>query len=276
MWPSAGHHVSLHRMRPELKSILKSFLPGLLLIAVLSAVRYYETVTHLHLTHLGLFPRSVEHLGGMLTFPFIHRDNEHLFSNAVPLFILAAMLFYFYRDVSWKVLLLTWVLSGFWLWLGGRPSAHIGASGIVYGLASFIFFSGVWRKERRMMAVSLTVVFLYGGMVWGLFPFLKDVSWEGHLFGGLSGLLLSWVYRKEGPQRIVYDWENDTDEDMENHADLHPEQSGLQEDISIADQEIPLEQQPSPTGPLFNMEPQRIQFDYVEKKSDEESPKRPE
>jgi len=200
-------------MRPEQRSILISFLPGLAFIALLAAVRYYEVVTHLHLTQYGLFPRSMEDLSGMLTFPFIHRDNSHLYSNAIPLFILSAMLFYFYREMAWKVVLLTWILSGFWLWLGGRPSVHIGASGIVYGLASFIFFSGVWRRERRMMAVSLTVVFLYGGMVWGVFPLFKDTSWEGHLFGGLSGILLSWMYRKEGPQRIVYEWESETDED---------------------------------------------------------------
>lgn len=261
-------------MRPELKPILKSFLPGLLLIAVLTAVRYYETVTHLHLTHLGLFPRSVEHLGGMLTFPFIHRDNEHLFSNAVPLFILSAMLFYFYRDVSWKVLLLTWMLSGFWLWLGGRPPAHIGASGIVYGLASFIFFSGVWRKERRMMAVSMTVVFLYGGMVWGLFPFFKDVSWEGHLFGGLSGLLLSWVYRKEGPQRIVYDWENEPEEEgiPENSDGL----AATIEGDNSAEQAVADTSGESPAGPLFNLTPTKIQFEYIEKKEDGAEPERQE
>ncbi|MFN8154791.1 MAG: rhomboid family intramembrane serine protease [Bacteroidia bacterium] len=263
-------------MRPELQSILKSFLPGFLLIAVLAAVRYYEAVTHLHLTHLGLFPRSFEHLSGMLTFPLIHRDNEHLYSNAIPLFILSAMLFYFYRDISWKVLFLSWILSGFWLWLGGRPPVHVGASGVVYGLASFIFFSGVWRRERRMMAVSMTVVFLYGGMVWGLFPFFKDVSWEGHLFGGLSGLLLSWAYRKEGPQRVVYDWENEPEEDESPATDLHTDHSPVAEGTAVPEQEIPFTQSPSPAGPLFNLQPQKIQFDYVEKKAAEEPPKQSE
>ena len=256
-------------MRPEQRSILISFLPGLAFIALLAAVRYYEVVTHLHLTQYGLFPRSMEDLSGMLTFPFIHRDNSHLYSNAIPLFILSAMLFYFYREMAWKVVLLTWILSGFWLWLGGRPSVHIGASGIVYGLASFIFFSGVWRKERRMMAVSLTVVFLYGGMVWGVFPLFKDTSWEGHLFGGLSGILLSWMYRKEGPQRIVYEWENETDED-ETEPDLIP--GGSTEEMP--DEPVPVA--PSnrpPTGPLFDLQSPQIRFDYIEKKGDNDQEK---
>jgi membrane associated rhomboid family serine protease len=258
-------------MRPEQRSILISFLPGLAFVAILAVIRYYEFVTHQHLMQFGLFPRSVDDLSGMLTFPFIHRDNEHLYSNAIPLFILSAMLFYFYREMSWKVLLLTWVLSGFWLWLGGRPSVHIGASGIVYGLASFIFFSGVLRRERRMMAVSLTVVFLYGGMIWGVFPLFKDTSWEGHLFGGLSGLLLSWVYRKQGPQRVVYDWEHETDEE-ETAVDIIPDEiqdSSLQEEPQASgSNDTP------PAGPLFDLQPPRIHFDYVEKKDDQDPKER--
>ncbi len=199
-------------MKPEVKSILFSFLPGVIFVALLSSIKFYEEFFHLSLVSYGLFPRSFPDLSGILTFPLIHRDFEHLFSNAIPLVILMALLRYFYKEMSLKVFTLIWILGGAWLWLGGRPAYHIGASGLVYGLSSFIFFSGVWRRERKTMAVSLIVVFLYGGMIWGLFPFFKDTSWEGHLFGGTAGLLLSWAYRKEGPQRVKYQWEDEPDE----------------------------------------------------------------
>lgn len=248
----------------ELKKIVRSFFPGTALVFLILLIHFYTISSGDRLLTYGLFPRSPGDLTGILTFPFIHRDTEHVLSNVIPLFILTAMLFYFYRVVAWRVLLLTWLLSGFWLWLGGRPSAHIGASGLVYGLASFLFFSGVWRRERRMMAVSLTVVFLYGGMVWGILPLFRDVSWEGHLFGGLSGLLLSWIYRKEGPQRIVYDWEKEPEEEAEAEEAVPADQLDTTTDGAAP---LPLsDQQPPATGPLFNMEPPRIRFDYIEQK----------
>jgi hypothetical protein len=104
------------------------------------------------------------------------------------------------------------LLHAIWLWLGGRTTYHIGASGIIYGLAAFLFFTGVFKKEKSTMTISLLVVFLYGSMVWGLMPFLQGISWEGHLFGGAAGLLMAWYYRKTGVQRPVYDWELEEEE----------------------------------------------------------------
>ena len=83
------------------------------------------------------------------------------------------------------------------VWLGGRPVYHIGASGVVYGLASFIFFSGIYRKNRALLAISLLTIFLYGGMFWGLFPVKEGVSWESHLFGFITGLLIAIYYKNE-------------------------------------------------------------------------------
>ncbi len=93
------------------------------------------------------------------------------------------------------------------VWLWGREAWHIGASGLVYGLASFLFFSGIIRKYFRLIALSLLIVFIYGSMVWGLFPGVyKDVSWESHMLGFVSGVILAICYRKEGPQPPVYEW----------------------------------------------------------------------
>lgn len=199
-------------MKPEVKSIAKSFVPGTLFVLVISLIKYYEVTQQVSFSTYGVFPRSLDALTGIFTFPLIHKDYDHLFSNAVPLFVLTAMLYYFYKDMASRVFLFLWIIGGTWLWMGGRPSYHIGASGLVYGLASFIFFSGIWRKWRSMLAVSMIVVFLYGGMIWGIFPWFKDTSWEGHLFGGLAGLLLSWVYRHNPPQRPKFAWEEDEDD----------------------------------------------------------------
>ena len=126
------------------------------------------------------------------------------------------MLFYFYKELAVRVTLLIYILSGFWLWLGGRENYHIGASNIVYGITAFLFLSGFIRKHTGLIAVSLLMVFLYGSLVWGLFPVVPKISWEGHLFGALSGILCAIVFRKEGQQQEVYEW-GDDDETFDNH-----------------------------------------------------------
>lgn len=205
----------------DLKKIVNSFLPGLLLASLLWAVKSYEWWTATSLTNWGLFPRTEHGLLGILTMPFLHGDWEHLVSNTVPLVILLAGMRYFYPTLSLLVFAWVYVLSGFWLWLGGRPSYHIGASALVYGLTVFLFFSGVFRKDTRLMAFSMLVVFLYGGLVWGLLPFVERISWEGHLFGSLAGLLMAIVYRKQGPQRPLYSWDITHDMEVEDGPDAY-------------------------------------------------------
>lgn len=155
----------------------------------------------------GLYPRTIKGLTGIVVSPFLHANLKHLFSNSVPLFVLLTMLFYFYKKVAYKVLLLGTILLGLVTWIIGRSNLHIGASGIVYLLFSFIFFSGIIRKYYRLTAVSLVVIFLYGGMVWYLFPIDEKISWEGHSSGFVIGLLLAIWYRKTGPKPYQYAWE---------------------------------------------------------------------
>jgi membrane associated rhomboid family serine protease len=128
------------------------------------------------------------------------------------------MLFYFYKKIAKATFIWIWLVSGIWLWLGGRngeqhPVYHIGASTLIYGLATFLFFSGVFRKHLRLMVVSALVVFLYGSIMWGIFPLKTEISWEGHLFGALAGVLVAFNYRNEGPQRRVYHWDDEDDEE---------------------------------------------------------------
>lgn len=191
------------------------FFPVAILVLIWS-IKAFEYLSGFSFYKLGIYPRELFGLPGILFSPFIHEDIKHLTNNSVPLFILSWSLFYFYRELSLKIILLSWLITGIWVWCGARPSYHIGASGVVYGLASFLFFSGLFRKMIGLRAISLLVIFLYGGMIWGIFPFIPDVSWESHFSGATSGLILSVYYRNAAPQPIQYDWQNEMDEDEIN------------------------------------------------------------
>jgi membrane associated rhomboid family serine protease len=175
-------------------------------------VKIIEVLFEIDLARFGIYPLAVNGLPGIVFSPFINADFNHLFSNSVPLFLLGVALFYFYSEVALKVFIWTFFLTGLLVWVAGRDAWHIGASGLVYGLASFLFFSGIIRRYFRLIALSLLIVFLYGSMVWGLFPGVyKNVSWESHMLGFFSGVVLAIWYRKEGPQAPVYVWIEEDD-----------------------------------------------------------------
>lgn len=180
-----------------------------LLILLLIVIEYLEHYTGKSFVKYGVLPRTVQGLKGIICSPFIHSDWKHLINNAIPIFVLLSVLTFFYRTIANEVLLWSWLMSGLWLWAIGRDSYHIGASGMLYALASFLFFSGLIRKHTRLMAISLVVVFLYGGMIWGIFPMKSHISWEGHLSGGFAGLILAFWFRKNGPPKQVYQYEID-------------------------------------------------------------------
>lgn len=157
----------------------------------------------------GIYPRDLKGLRGVFFSPFIHGDIKHLYHNSIPLFVLLFSLYYFYRKIAFKVFVYGTLLTGLMTWIIARESFHIGASGIIYMLFSFIFFSGIIRKNYRLIAVSLMVIFLYGSMVWYLLPVKEDISWEGHVSGFIVGILFAFYYRRTGPQKFKYEWENE-------------------------------------------------------------------
>lgn len=159
---------------------------------------------------LGLFPRELSGLIGIITAPLIHGNFSHLISNTAPLFVLGLSIFYFFPKAAYRSFILIYLSTGLLVWLFGREVYHIGASGIVYGFVSFLFFGGIFRRDNKSITLSLLVVFLYGGLVWGVLPGMKGISWESHLFGAVSGLIVSFIFRKMDPP-IKYDWENDPD-----------------------------------------------------------------
>jgi len=193
------------------KFFLSIIIPGIF-IFLMWLVKIVEVLFETDFSGFGIYPLTLRGLPGVIFSPFIHKDFNHLFNNSLPLFFLSIALFYFYSEVALKVFLWTYFLTGILVWFGGREAWHIGASGLVYGLASFLFFSGIIRRYYRLVALSLLVVFLYGQMVWGIFPGVyKNVSWESHMLGFFSGILLAIVFRKEGPQQPVYDWMDETE-----------------------------------------------------------------
>ncbi len=195
------------------KMLLSMIIPGIF-IFFMWLVKIIESLFQIDLSDFGIYPMEARGLPGIIFSPFIHADFKHLFNNSLPLFFLSMALFYFYSEIALKVFTLTFFITGLLVWFGGRQAWHIGASGLVYGLASFLFFSGIIRRHFRLIALSLLIVFLYGSMVWGLFPGIyENVSWESHMLGFFSGILLTVWYRNEGPRQETYDWLNEDDEE---------------------------------------------------------------
>lgn len=195
-------------MNPEnsFQFSIKTVLLPLLLIFIMWFVYWFEITFGFNFNHLGVFPRTFSGLKGVLFSPFVHANTQHLFNNSIPLLVLLLALGYFYQPIAPKVVLIGWIGTGVLTWLIARPSFHIGASGIVYMLVSFIFFSGIFRKYYRLIAVSLAVIFLYGSMAWYLFPIEDGISFEGHAAGFFVGLVLAIVYRRQGPQKEEIIW----------------------------------------------------------------------
>ena len=186
-----------------------------LMIVVLWLVKGAEYYFNLNLIPFGVFPRSPDGIMGIFFSAFIHSDLGHLTNNMFPLFFLSCALYYFYHNIANRVVIWIWLLSGFWLWLAARPSYHIGASNVVYGLASFVFFAGMISRNFKLVAASLLVVFWYGSMIWGIFPIDYKVSWEGHLYGAVAGGMTAFGYRHYLPKRKTFEWEEEEDEDEE-------------------------------------------------------------
>ncbi len=160
-------------------------------------------------TTWGIYPQTIKGLRGVLFSPFIHSGISHLYHNTIPLFVLTAALFYFYKPIAWKILIYGVLLSGFITWAIGRPSYHIGASGLIYVLVSFTFFKGIFAKHYRLIALSLIVVFLYGSMIWYVLPIKEGVSWEGHSAGLITGMLFAIIFKKEIARPKKYVWEEE-------------------------------------------------------------------
>ena len=201
------------KLQTQKKRFYLSAMPFIIFVASMTLLFWLNQTQNLGYTSWGVFPRELYGLKGILLAPFVHGSVEHLFNNSFPILILGTALLYYYGRLGIKVFGIMYLLIGLLVWLSARDSYHIGASGLVYALAGFLFLSGLLRKEKKLMALSLLVTFMYGSLFWGIFPVKEHISWESHFWGGIVGFVIAWYYRKEGPQRIKYDWEHEEDEE---------------------------------------------------------------
>jgi len=199
-------------LKEERQKFIRSLIFPSLFLILLWIIKLIELVSEQDFYTYGIYPRELFGLKGILFAPFLHSGMNHLIDNSVPLFLLMIALFYFYHEIAFKVFILSFIITNMMVWVGARASFHIGASGLIYSFASFLFFSGILRRYPRLVAISLLVVFLYGGLVWGLLPYDMAISFESHIYGSIVGLVLALFYRKYGPQREIYSWEIEDEE----------------------------------------------------------------
>ncbi|WP_179345431.1 rhomboid family intramembrane serine protease [Winogradskyella ursingii] len=195
----------------------------MLLLLIMWLVFWYQVRVDYGIKSFGIRPQKIEGLVGIFTSPFLHGDINHLYNNSIPLFVLSLSLFYFYNKIAWKVIVFGILLSGSLTWIIGNSGNHIGASGLVYVLVSFIFFKGILAKHYRLIALSLMVIFLYGSLIWYVFPIKMGMSWEGHLSGLITGFLFALIFRKQVAKPERYKWEqpdyNEDDDPFMKHFD---------------------------------------------------------
>lgn len=190
----------------------------------------------------GIYPRDFIGLRGVLFSPFIHENLEHLYNNSIPLLILLAAIEFFYPKQTLGVIGYGIVFSGLITWAVGRENFHIGASGLIYVLVTFIFFKGIQTKYYRLVALSFTVILLYGGMIWYVFPDVdQSISWEGHLAGFLTGFVLTLCYKTpEYAKPIVYDWQRPDFDSAKDPFMKHFDEYGNFVNISVEEEEDPI------------------------------------
>lgn len=234
------HDWEIYRKEPdEEESIEKNkifssiFFSGCFVI-FLWLIQFYQWASGNDLSVFGVFPGEISGLKGIFTAPLVHADFSHLISNSVTLFLLLFGILYFYRSSAVTVFAIIYITNGILVWFFGRHSYHIGASGLIYGFAAFLFFSGLFRKDKRSIALSLLIVFLYGGMVWGVLPVDPKISFESHLFGAIVGIICAFIFRKNDPPP-VYEWEEEDYEDELEDVSEQEEEPEIEDDAEPDD-----------------------------------------
>ena len=157
-------------------------------------VDFINLLTHRQLNQYGVIPRNIEHLTGIFSSVWLHGNLSHLLANFTALIVLAFLCKQWGKTTFWKTTMLIIVLSGSLVWLFGRPSLHIGASGLVYGYFGFSVVAGWFSKKFYLTLISVAVVIFYGSMIWGVLPSQPSTSFEYHFAGFISGILSAKVF----------------------------------------------------------------------------------
>jgi membrane associated rhomboid family serine protease len=204
----------------DTRRLRRAFILAASFAALLWLIKLAELVFGLDLVPYGVYPHRLSGLAGILWAPLIHGSLSHLFANTVPLIILGTALLYGYPRSARIVLPVVYAGSGLGVWLFARNAWHIGASGLTFGMMFFVFTAGALRWDRRAIALSLVVFFLYGGMIWGIFPYDPEISYESHFFGAVIGVVLAIVLKNHDPAPPAkkYSWEEEDEAQAEADA----------------------------------------------------------
>ena len=170
----------------------------LIFILILWLIKIIDTLLPYDLCQLGLIPRTISGLIGIVLSPLLHANYFHIISNTIPIFVLLLVLYTFYKKHASIVIIGSVLMGGILVWIFGRTATHVGISGLIYSLAAFLILAGIFKKDIKSLLISLLIIILYGGLIWGLFPGRYWVSWEGHLFGAAAGVLIAFfLFKKE-------------------------------------------------------------------------------
>jgi membrane associated rhomboid family serine protease len=182
----------------EKKNVLfESMKLPLAFLAAIWLIHIFQFIFNLHLGYLGVFPREWFGLKGIITSPLIHSDFSHLTNNSIPFLVLGTMMMFFYRKVAISSFFMIYFITGIAVWLLARQTYHVGLSGVVFGLVTFIMSNGFFRRNMRSIVLALIVFLLYSGMLAGVFPMKEGISWESHLYGALAGIFTAYYYKEE-------------------------------------------------------------------------------
>lgn len=199
--------------KEEKNKIINAIFYPILFVILIGLIHLIQFIFSLDFYWLGIYPQKLSAIGGVVSSVFIHGNFNHLFNNAIPILILGSALFYFYKPIALKVVVWIVLMGGFWTWIMARESYHIGASGLIYGLFSFLLLSGFIRLNKQLISLSFFVVIVYGSMVWGIFPVKLNISYEAHFWGFVSGIILAIFYRKQGLQKEIFIWDEEEESD---------------------------------------------------------------
>lgn len=203
--------------------LLDSIVWPTLFVLMIWFVFFINLGYNLELNKFGMHPHDLSQLHGIITMIFLHGDFDHLLSNSIPLLLSMGFIFVNFEKERFSVICINVILTGGILFFMGQPETnHIGASGLVYALVFFIITHGFFTKNKEMLAASFVLIFLYGSLIYGLFPEFgkiigKNISWEGHLSGAISGVLVGFLYRKKGPQDIPPPEDDEDERDKDDY-----------------------------------------------------------
>jgi membrane associated rhomboid family serine protease len=204
----------IHELNSDNARLRRAFILSASFVLILWIIKLVEILFGLDLVQYGVYPLRFSGLAGILTAPLIHGSMSHLFSNTAPLLILGTALLYGYPRSANIVIPVLYLGAGLGVWLFARSAYHIGASGLSFGMMFFIFTIGILRWDKRAIVLAMLVFFLYGSMIWGIFPGRPGVSFESHFFGAAIGIALAVLlkHRDPIPETKKYSWEEDAED----------------------------------------------------------------